>query len=383
MQVEGVAEPVHADTDVVGIPHPARIRAARDLRTLTQRETVDRMRRPVTTAALSQIEAGKVRPTADTLRDLADALEVPLGFFSANWSNVPAGEVFDRVPYFRDLAATPARQRKRAGALALILSDLVAALDSRVRLPEVSVPSFPVSPTAGHDEIEQTAEALRGEWNLGDEPVAHVVREIERHGIPCARLFLDTKLVDAFSVRFSVRPLILLTNDKSNYVRSRFDAAHELGHLIMHENTDPNDRSIEKQAHDFASSLLLPADIAIRELPRRIDNFGWAKLAQMKREWGISMSALLFRARALNVLQADAYQNAMKYMSARGWRTVEPGDREMGRPEAPMLVEHAIKKIEHEYELSAEDIVRSADLPLLDTLILIKAASDRRPALDF
>ena len=74
-------------------------------------------------------------------------------------------------------------------------------------------------------------------------------------------------------------------------------------------------------------------------------------------------------------------RNAMKYMSARGWRTVEPGDREMGLPEAPALFERALKTIEVEYSMSSEDVVRSAHLPLADTLGLIDAATDRRPGL--
>ncbi|MHA3019660.1 ImmA/IrrE family metallo-endopeptidase [Mycobacterium sp. BMJ-28] len=383
MQVEGVAEPLQAESDTAGIPHPARIRVARDLRALTQQEAVKRMRRPVTPAALSQIEAGKVRPTGDTLRDLAEALEVPIDFFYVAWSNAPADGALDNVPYFRDLAATPVRLRRRAGALALILNDLVAALGTRVRLPEVSIPRFDVLPSSTREDIEDTAAAVRGEWNLGHDPIPHVVREIERHGVPVARLLLDAKSVDAFSVRFSHRPLILLTDDKSNYVRSRFDAAHELGHLVMHSHADPNDRSIEKQAHDFAASFLLPVDVAVGELPRKIDSHAWQKLARMKREWGISISAMLFRARSLGLLTPSAYQNSMKYISARGWRTVEPGDREMGQPESPILVERAIKTIEHEYGLSAEEIVKSAHLPIEDTLRLIRQATDQRPSLDF
>ncbi|RFZ59188.1 helix-turn-helix protein [Mycobacterium marinum] len=349
----------------------------------TQQETVGLMRRRITAAALSQIEAGKVRPTPDTLRDLADALDVPVDFFYVNWSGARGENVLDRVPYFRDLAATPSRLRRRAGALALILSDLVAAIDTHVRLPDCSIPDFHVAPSAERDEIEETAEALRGEWNLGDDPIPHVVREIERHGIPVARLYLGAKSVDAFSVRFSKRPLILLTDDKSNYVRSRFDAAHELGHLVMHEHADPNDRSIERQAHDFAASFLLPADIAVAELPRRIDSRAWQRLAQLKREWGISINAMLYRARSLGVLTPAAYQNAMKYTSARGWRTLEPGDREMGQPESPRLFEYAIKTIEAEYGMTAEQIIRSAHLPLKDTLILMNLATDRRPTLEF
>jgi Zn-dependent peptidase ImmA (M78 family)/transcriptional regulator with XRE-family HTH domain len=339
------------------------------------------MARPVTTAALSQIEAGKVRPSAESLRDLADALDVPLPFFFAEWPDGHAGDVLSRVPYFRDLAATPSKQRRRAAALALLLSDLVAALELRIRLPKFAVPNFAVDAQAGRHEIEDVAQALRGEWNLGDEPIPHVVRVIERHGVLVARLALGERSVDAFSVRFAHRPLILLTDDKSNYVRSRFDAGHELGHLVMHGKADPNDRAIERQAHDFAASFLLPEAVARNELPYRVDSRGWAKLADLKREWGISISALLYRARDLGILTPDGYRNAMKYISARGWRTTEPGDREMGLPEAPALFERALRTIEVEYDMSREDVVRSAHLPLVDTLGLIDSSSDQRPTI--
>ena len=368
--------------DVVGLPQPGRIRAARDLRQLTQQETVDRMSRPITGAALSQIEAGKVRPTEGTLRQLAAALDVPVGFFSAQWPDSATGDVLSHVTYFRDLAATPAKLRRRAAALALLLSDLVSAIELHVRIPEVRIPSFPVEPGASREEIDDVAEALRGEWDLGEEPIPHVVREIERRGVPVARLAIGTTAVDAFSVRFNRRPIILLTDDKSSYVRSRFDAAHELGHLVMHGDADAQDRSIERQAHDLASSLLLPRNVALLELPRRLDAAGWARLAEVKRHWGLSMSALLYRARDLQLMTPEVYRNGMKYMSARGWRTNEPGDREMGPPEAPALFEQSLRRVSIEGNHSTEALIASANLPLADTLALIHAAVDARPRID-
>lgn len=368
--------------DPIGLPHAGRIRAARDLRQLTQRQVVARMERPITTAALSQIEAGKVRPTDATLGALAQALEVPVGFFLAQWPDSAKGEVLAYVTYFRDLARTPVRQRRRAAALALLLSDLLAALELRVRLPEVKIPRYQVAAEADRQDIEDVAQALRGEWNLGDGPIPHVVREVERHGVPVARLTLGNDLVDAFSVRFARRPLILLTQDKRNYVRSRFDVAHELGHLVMHADMDSMSRSIERQAHDLAASFLLPAHIARTELPRRLEAGGWCRLAELKRQWGLSMAALLYRARTLDLLTPESYRTAMKYMSAKGWRTSEPGDREMGAPEAPVMLERALRTVAAEHNETTESLVRSAHLPLADTVELITAAADARPAFD-
>lgn len=365
----------------VGIPRPSRIRAARELRGYTQVETVQRMATPVSAAALSQLESGKARPTMRTLEGLAAVLEVPLEFFFAEWDVAGTDDVLSHVPYFRDLAATPARERRRAGALALLLSVLLAAVETRVRLPSLAIPDFATAADATREEIEEVAQAVRGEWDLADNPIGSVTEQIEQHGVPVARLSLGEHRVDAFSVRFDRRPLILLTDDKSNYVRSRFDAAHELGHLIMHRRGDPSDRAIERQAHNFAASFLMPADVARDILPRRIDAAAWTIFAALKRDWGVSIAALLFRTRDLGLISADSYRNAMKYMSMRGWRKSEPGDRQMGAPEPPRMIERALRLIKVQYSETLEDLARMTHLPVEDISHLVATSVDQRPRL--
>lgn len=336
---------------------------------------------PITAAALSQIEAGKVTPSKQTLRELAEALEVPVGYFFAQWRGALPEEQ-PPVSYFRDLRSTPARERRRALAFALLLNDLVSAIEHHVRLPQLRVPSLPIEMNAKEVEIEAVADEVRTQWDLGLQPVQHVIREVERHGIPVARLSIGHRQVDAFSVAFDRRPVVILTDDKSNYVRSRFDAAHELGHLVMHRSRGEPDRTLETQAHKFASSFLFPRTAALDELPRRLDGQGWSLLAQLKRRWGMSMGALLRRARDLRVLSEGDCRNAMKLMSARGWRTQEPGDREMGIPESPLLLDRALKTIEIEEGLTAEELIERANLPLGDTLDLVKATHDNRPIIE-
>jgi Zn-dependent peptidase ImmA (M78 family) len=358
-----------------------RIRAARDLRGLTQKAVVDKMPEKISAAALSQIESGKVRPTAGTLNSLAHVLEVPVTYFSAQWPASTGRET--ETVFFRDLRSTAARERRRAGAIALLVADLVAAIELHVRLPDLDLPHQPVGPDSARSDIEEAARIARRAWSLAeDEPVPHVVRELERHGVPVARLTIGHKSVDAFTAEFARRPIVLLTDDKSNYVRSRFDAAHELGHLVMHDDAEPGTRIVESQAHDFASAFILPRHVAEAELPTRLDGAGWAHLAELKRTWGISMNALLYRARSLRIITEDTHRNAMKLMSARGWRTTEPGDREMGPPESPLLIERALKRIEVEQGATALDLINEAHLPVADTLAIIKAAVDQRPIVE-
>lgn len=104
----------------------------------------------------------------------------------------------------------------------------------------------------------------------------------------------------------------------------RFDAAHELAHLVLHPDEEPGSHAVERQADAFAAAFLAPADEIRSVLPARID---WSRLLELKTTWGISMQALLYRARTLGVMNEYTYRRAMTQVGARGWRLNEPGDR--------------------------------------------------------
>ena len=107
--------------------------------------------------------------------------------------------------------------------------------------------------------------------------------------------------------------------------QAQLDAAHELGHLVMHRDRGDQDRTVEQQAHGFAASFLMPRSKAADLLPRTLDSRAWMDLAELKRAWGVSIAALIRRMRDLRRLNDDEFKNAMKLMSARGWRRQEPG----------------------------------------------------------
>ena len=106
--------------------------------------------------ALSQIESGRLRPSEVVVLHLASALDVPPGFFSAQW---PVDS--EPVTYFRDLRSTSIRERRRARAQAVLLGEFVSALEQHVRIPEVDVPACAVNPDATTSEIEDIAISVR------------------------------------------------------------------------------------------------------------------------------------------------------------------------------------------------------------------------------
>src|SRR5665811_1225780 len=72
----------------------------------------------------------------------------------------------------------------------------------------------------------------------------------------------------------------------------------------------------------------------------------WNNLGKLKEQWGVSMQALLFRARRLGVLGDVSYRNAMTTVSARGWRRSEPGQIKV--LEQPSLFPKAVELLEGE-----------------------------------
>jgi Zn-dependent peptidase ImmA (M78 family)/transcriptional regulator with XRE-family HTH domain len=313
-----------------------RLRLARQLNGLRKAQLAERI--DLSAAAVGQYEAGVARPSPATLAKLSFQLGFPVEFFAAQGDPVDDLEI--STTFFRSLRRTTQMQREQAVAHAAFVALIVRDLERRVRLPQVDLPEgHTLDPDSDPVEAESAAAAVREAWGLGLNPIEHVVHTLERHGIIVFRLATENKNVDAFSRFFAGRPVVALGSDKSVRERSRFDAAHELGHLVMHPDPEPASQPLERQAHRFAAALLLPRDAVIDELPRkRVD---WVELIRLKRKWGVSLAALLYRARQLGTMSNTGYESAMKMMSRKGWRRREPGD--VGVPEEPALLPQAMQ----------------------------------------
>lgn len=115
------------------------------------------------------------------------------------------------------------------------------------------------------------------------------------------------------------------------------------------------------------------------ELPETTD---WRRLAQLKVEWRVSIAALLMRARTLGIMPNTRYVNAMRTMSARGWRRAEPGDHQLGTLELPVLLGRAVRHL-RESGMSVRDLCVEAALPFEEIERLLEVVRDPRPAVEF
>ncbi|WP_454301703.1 helix-turn-helix domain-containing protein [Salana multivorans] len=320
----------------------ARLTIARHLAGLRKSELAQVVGR--SPSAVTGWEQGTKRPSASTVAELALRLGVEPSFFAIAAETVAAPT---SPPHFRSLRSTSQLARDQALAYGQLAFDIAAGLERYVEFPDIDLPAFPVdADDLDGDGPGQAAQLVRELWGLGDGPVGHLLRLIENHGILVVFSPPKGASVDAYSFDSDRRPIVVLNPLKRDYYRQRFDLAHELGHLVMHADAEPGGRIVEEQAHRFVSELLMPAEQIAPLLPRTMNAGAWAALARLKEQWGVSMQALLFRARRLGVLSDVSYRNAMTTVSARGWRRSEPG--QVTVLEQPSLLPKSVELLEGE-----------------------------------
>ncbi|XVQ13213.1 XRE family transcriptional regulator [Spirillospora sp. CA-255316] len=312
-----------------------RLTLARRLRGLRKNQLAQAV--GTTPTAIGQYEAGVHRPSEKSLSRLAIALGVPVEFFHAGRSPVTLDSAH---AHFRSLRSTTQIERDQALAYGRIAADIVGALEDLVEFPAAELPEHPVQPDeiAGPGPVEAARLARKALLGGGHGAVPHMVRLLEKNGVIVLILPPSTERVDAFSIGAHPRPMVMFNPAKGDYWRNRFDGAHELGHLVMHADAEPGSKVIEDQAHRFAAEFLMPEAGIAGELPSTAD---WSRLAALKAAWGVSMSALLYRARTLGIMKEGTYRNAMSTMASRGWRRQEPGP---ARPlEGPTMLTRAVE----------------------------------------
>lgn len=317
--------------------NPSRLTLARKRRGLTMTKLAAAV--GVATRSISAYEKGEFGPDSDSVSKLSGVLGFPEAFFFGDDLDQPTPDVAS----FRALSKMKASQRDTAlgaGAIALMLN---AWIEARFELPSPDVPDL-----SREDDPEAAARVLRQQWGLGELPVKNMVHLLESKGVRVFSLSVDAAEVDAFSMWRQSTPFVFL-NTKKSAEHSRFDAAHELGHLVLHRHGSPQGREAEREANSFASAFLMPRASVLAYAPRlaTIDH-----LIKLKKVWSVSLAALTYRLHAIGVLSDWHYQSLYIELSSRGYRKTEP---EEGPRETSQILQKVFAALRHEH-VSKNDI---------------------------
>lgn len=336
----------------------------------------------VAPTTISRWRTGLQEPKGEVLFRLAHALNV-----TSHWLMRAPSEALSR-PYFRGSIALMKADRAKLHVRLSWLAELAEQLEEFVDFPPVDVPrmNFAKASDITDVDIEEAAALCRARWGLKNGPVADVVLVLESAGVIIAREETGAPKIEGLSAwSSSGRPFVLLCADKANAFRSRFDAAHELAHLVLHGAIPaPGDAAthklMEQQAHRFAGAFLMPGQSYWPEVPLPVSLNG---LLILKKRWGVSAAAQIMRLVALDAIDDDTYLRLIKLRSARWGAKAEPMDDEL-IPEQPRLLRRTANMLLEAGLLTVDTMAERFGLSLgnLESLLGFSWGALTRPAAD-
>lgn len=277
----------------------------------------------VTQAALSRYENGLRQPDQESLGRLARALNVTPSFLT-HAARVRAATAVD-AHMRRRKTARPGDWKRLEARLNMHRLHARRLFDQITLRADQRMPSFdPAEADASH-----AARFLRMQWRMPIGPVRGLIQWVESAGCIVIEEDFGVLGVDGLSQWIDDVPIILL-NISLPTDRKRWTLAHEVGHLCLHSRDVLEE--MESQADTFASEFLMPADV----IRPQLRNVTLARLLDVKREWQVSIQALIERAWSLNLITPSHRRTLYKSLSARGWRSREPLSDELP-PEVPSL----------------------------------------------
>ncbi len=333
---------------------------------------------PVSAQTLSKYERGKLQPTAVTLNQIAAAL----GIKSAQlWGEPPCHVQWIA---FRKRARLGKREQER------IQSFVAEEFEKRVQLQEqiceadtLEIPLLSVA-VRNLDDAEEAAISLRDTLNLGTDPIANLIDVLEDHYIHIIEVEADEAFdgISALAQDSNDKPLAAAIATRSGVPgdRQRLNIAHELGHLILKLCPDLDE---EKAAFRFGTAFLAPAEQLRRDVGKKRSNIQMMELIHLKKRYGMSVQAMLFRLRDLGIITNAYYKRWCININRAGWKKREPIEIPPEKPERfcqqvhRALAEELITKTEAE-QLLNHIVKPSADRSFSERHQFLKLPKEER-----
>ena len=310
--------------------NPDMLKIARDLRGMSQTELVQKMKN-ITQAALSKIEKGDLKPSEETKKQLAKALNFPERFFS-------------QLDHFKVSPISLHAYRKKASTTAKVLSQINAEMTIKASNLETlnlfsqldekrPLPSYQIYMNVG--TASQAARNLRKVWGLGLDPIENLTEVIEQSGIYIFYCDFEEDHIDGVSLQTQNCPPCIFLNKNQPNDRIRFTLAHELGHLVLHKFAPSID--MEDEANEFAAEFLVPTEA----IKGQLQTTNLKTYAAHKLVWKVSMAALIVKAKHIGDISDRQSTTLWRQMSMYGYRKVEPYplEREYSQRFAELMVD--------------------------------------------
>lgn len=304
-----------------------RLRLLRLARGMSLDDLAVKMGSIVTKQAISKYERGISEPSPRVLTKLARVLGVKTSRLFAE----PHFSV-DFIAYRKGSGLREREQERVRSLVTETLEDVVnlQELTGDILLSDIPIQSEKIEK---EEDVENVACKIRQKWELGTGPIANVTSTLEDHNVFVINVNANEKFEGISAVAKSedgeVRAAAVASRKHIPGERQRLNLAHELGHLVL---SIPSKVNEEKAVFRFGKAFLTPKEVIYKEIGTKRSNINLEELMLLKKKFGISLQAIVYRLKELDIIKQSHYAEFFTFINKQGWKKREPGELEPEQP---------------------------------------------------
>jgi Zn-dependent peptidase ImmA (M78 family)/DNA-binding XRE family transcriptional regulator len=297
-----------------------RFRSARLKNGFSLQNLADKLGNQISRQALHKYEKGSVVPDSKMIALLCDALDVRPDFFfreQLQFSNIE----------FRKLKKLPAKEEKRILEYAKDQLSRYLELEQILHIePKFDNPLKEMAPITCFQDVEAAAEKVREEWQIGSDAIVNVVELLEDNHIKVLYLPAGEEYegMQTWVLHHDIPVIAINENKVKKDDRKRFTAMHELAHLLLNIPAELSEKEKERICHQFAAAMLFPRGAMHKELGEKRSRIHIQELGHLKKQYGISMQAIIMRAKELGIITDASCRQLFNLFRQMDWRINEP-----------------------------------------------------------
>ena len=277
-----------------------RIKSARVMAGLSLRELSQKMENTVSYNAIAKYEKAEMMPDSKVLISLSKALNVKPDFFFR--------------PYSVNIQNIAFRKRQKLGIKKVnaLKEEITESLSRYLEVEHfLNIETAFKNPIKSQlvscgEDVEHAVSVLIKEWKIGINAIPNVVEMLEDKEIKVIEADAPPEFDGLSGWADNNIPVIVINVHYENE-RKRFTALHELGHTILQFDSTLSEKEKEKLCNRFAGALLMPKETFISELGGKRTSISLPELKTLKESYGISIQAIMARARDLEVISQTYY----------------------------------------------------------------------------
>jgi len=280
----------------------------------------------VSKQAISKYEQGKSYPSTKVLVKIAHTFGVKI----ATLTSKPKYEI-KFIAYRKKLSLSKKNQnrienfvKERFEERLSIQELLEMGSDIKIPVQKYSINSL--------EEAEECANSIRKLWKIGVNEISSVTDVLENNFVHVIKIDAHENFDGLSAIAYSgnrVKGVGVVVKNGLDGERQRLSLAHELGHVVLNVNGIDE----EKAAFRFGAAFLAPKELIFKEVGTKRTKLDVREMMILKKKIGMSVQALIYRLKDLEVISEDYCRHCFKVLSGWGWRKKEPKSLQEESPE--------------------------------------------------